>query len=166
MYCFFYSKLSDFCDTLKDPLRIPKPNTFKLIQMDLPLVPGDRIHCLDILLALTAQVRADLYRTLTVALLCNGHLERGIVLWLFTLLVQGLCGCWCPPGFPKHEIIHSINQHKLDYFLRPLSSSFNETLKAMESYLGGKTVPLLCISAVLAKMEHMLRLNMHRPLDT
>uniref|UniRef100_UPI0037E71A3F sodium channel protein type 4 subunit alpha B n=1 Tax=Semicossyphus pulcher TaxID=241346 RepID=UPI0037E71A3F len=54
-----YSKLSDFCDTLKDPLRIPKPNTIKLIQMDLPLVPGDKIHCLDILLALTAQVLGD-----------------------------------------------------------------------------------------------------------
>ncbi|XP_029283655.1 sodium channel protein type 4 subunit alpha B-like isoform X2 [Cottoperca gobio] len=54
-----YSKLSDFCDTLKDPLRISKPNTFKLIRMDLPLVPGDKIHCLDILLALTAQVLGD-----------------------------------------------------------------------------------------------------------
>uniref|UniRef100_A0A671WIA9 Sodium channel protein n=1 Tax=Sparus aurata TaxID=8175 RepID=A0A671WIA9_SPAAU len=54
-----YSKLSDFCDTLKDPLRISKPNTIKLIQMDLPLVPGDKIHCLDILLALTAQVLGD-----------------------------------------------------------------------------------------------------------
>ncbi|KAM9345606.1 sodium channel protein type 4 subunit alpha B [Symphorus nematophorus] len=54
-----YSKLSEFCDTLKDPLRIPKPNTIKLIHMDLPLVPGDKIHCLDILLALTAQVLGD-----------------------------------------------------------------------------------------------------------
>ncbi|XP_068581767.1 sodium channel protein type 4 subunit alpha B isoform X2 [Cebidichthys violaceus] len=54
-----YSKLSDFCDTLKDPLRISKPNTIKLIHMDLPLVPGDKIHCLDILLALTAQVLGD-----------------------------------------------------------------------------------------------------------
>uniref|UniRef100_A0A8D3DXE8 Sodium channel protein n=1 Tax=Scophthalmus maximus TaxID=52904 RepID=A0A8D3DXE8_SCOMX len=54
-----YSKLSDFCDTLQDPLRIPKPNTIKLINMDLPLVPGDKIHCLDILLALTAQVLGD-----------------------------------------------------------------------------------------------------------
>uniref|UniRef100_A0A3P8SPB2 Sodium channel protein n=1 Tax=Amphiprion percula TaxID=161767 RepID=A0A3P8SPB2_AMPPE len=54
-----YSELSDFCDTLQDPLRIPKPNTIKLIQMDLPLVPGDKIHCLDILLALTAQVLGD-----------------------------------------------------------------------------------------------------------
>uniref|UniRef100_A0A672HI11 Sodium channel protein n=1 Tax=Salarias fasciatus TaxID=181472 RepID=A0A672HI11_SALFA len=54
-----YSELSHFCDTLKDPLRIPKPNTIKLIHMDLPLVPGDKIHCLDILLALTAQVLGD-----------------------------------------------------------------------------------------------------------
>uniref|UniRef100_A0A7N6A4P9 Sodium channel protein n=1 Tax=Anabas testudineus TaxID=64144 RepID=A0A7N6A4P9_ANATE len=54
-----YSQLSDFCDTLQDPLRIPKPNTIRLIHMDLPLVPGDKIHCLDILLALTAQVLGD-----------------------------------------------------------------------------------------------------------
>uniref|UniRef100_A0A8C1LAY5 Sodium channel protein n=1 Tax=Cyprinus carpio TaxID=7962 RepID=A0A8C1LAY5_CYPCA len=54
-----YSRLSEFCDTLKDPLRIPKPNTLKLITMDLPMVPGDKIHCLDILLALTTQVLGD-----------------------------------------------------------------------------------------------------------
>ncbi|XP_055079472.1 sodium channel protein type 4 subunit alpha B [Periophthalmus magnuspinnatus] len=54
-----YSELSEFCDVLQDPLRIPKPNTLRLIQMDLPLVPGDKIHCLDILLALTAQVLGD-----------------------------------------------------------------------------------------------------------
>ncbi|XP_071318495.1 sodium channel protein type 4 subunit alpha B-like [Trachinotus anak] len=54
-----YSQLSDFCDTLQDPLRIPKPNTIKLIHMDLPLLPGDKIHCTDVLLALTAQVFGD-----------------------------------------------------------------------------------------------------------
>ncbi|XP_053346516.1 sodium channel protein type 4 subunit alpha B [Clarias gariepinus] len=54
-----YSVLSDFCDTLKDPLRIPKPNTVKLITMDLPMVPGEKIHCLDILLALTAEVLGE-----------------------------------------------------------------------------------------------------------
>ncbi|XP_073698378.1 sodium channel protein type 4 subunit alpha B [Garra rufa] len=54
-----YGRLSEFCDTLKDPLRIPKPNTLKLITMDLPMVPGDKIHCLDILLALTTQVLGD-----------------------------------------------------------------------------------------------------------
>ncbi|KAM6937857.1 sodium channel protein type 4 subunit alpha B-like [Xenentodon cancila] len=54
-----YSELSDFCDALEDPLRIPKPNTIKLIHMDLPLLPGDKIFCLDVLEALTAQVSYD-----------------------------------------------------------------------------------------------------------
>ncbi|XP_044211809.1 sodium channel protein type 4 subunit alpha B-like [Thunnus albacares] len=57
--CIQYSKLSEFCDTLKDPLRIPKPNTMKLIHMDLPLLPGDKIYYMDILPALTAQVFGD-----------------------------------------------------------------------------------------------------------
>ncbi|MBN3275516.1 SCN4A protein, partial [Polyodon spathula] len=54
-----YSKLSDFCDTLLDPLKIPKPNKIKLICMDLPMVTGDKIHCLDILFALTKEVLGD-----------------------------------------------------------------------------------------------------------
>ncbi|KAM9409072.1 sodium channel protein type 4 subunit alpha B-like isoform 2-T3 [Pholidichthys leucotaenia] len=54
-----FSELSEFCDSLQDPLRIPKPNTIKLISMDLPLVPGDKIHCLDVLLALKAEVLGD-----------------------------------------------------------------------------------------------------------
>ncbi|KAI1884137.1 hypothetical protein AGOR_G00223350 [Albula goreensis] len=54
-----HSRLSEFCDTLKDPLRIPKPNTIKLTTMDLPMVPGDKIHCLDILQALTKEVLGE-----------------------------------------------------------------------------------------------------------
>lgn len=54
-----YKMLSDFCETLKDPLKIPKPNTVKLITMDLPMVSGDKIHCLDILMALTAEVLGE-----------------------------------------------------------------------------------------------------------
>ncbi|XP_075437097.1 sodium channel protein type 4 subunit alpha isoform X2 [Ascaphus truei] len=54
-----YSQMSDFVDTLQDPLRIPKPNKIKLITMDLPMVPGDKIHCLDILFALTKDVLGD-----------------------------------------------------------------------------------------------------------
>lgn len=78
-----HSKLSDFCDTLQDPLRIPKPNTIKLIHMDLPLVPGDKIHCLDILLALTAQVTSPdcilfqvkiFHVILCCVILCHGFL--------------------------------------------------------------------------------------------
>uniref|UniRef100_A0A8C6J0X2 Sodium channel protein n=1 Tax=Melopsittacus undulatus TaxID=13146 RepID=A0A8C6J0X2_MELUD len=51
-----YSALSDFADALAEPLRIPKPNKIQLISMDLPLVSGDKIHCLDILLAFSKRV--------------------------------------------------------------------------------------------------------------
>ncbi|XP_045894468.1 sodium channel protein type 4 subunit alpha B-like isoform X1 [Micropterus dolomieu] len=59
LQCIQYSELSDFCDSLQDPLRIPKPNTIRLIHMDLPLLPGDKIHCVDVLLALATQVSGD-----------------------------------------------------------------------------------------------------------
>ncbi|KAJ4919159.1 hypothetical protein JOQ06_000065 [Pogonophryne albipinna] len=50
-----YSELSDFCDALQDPLRIPKPNSLRLTSMDLPLQAGDQMLCQDVLLALAAQ---------------------------------------------------------------------------------------------------------------
>ncbi|XP_059709013.1 sodium channel protein type 2 subunit alpha-like isoform X3 [Haemorhous mexicanus] len=54
-----YSKLSDFAASLDPPLNIPKPNTVHLIAMDLPVVSGDRIHCLDILFAFTKRVLGE-----------------------------------------------------------------------------------------------------------
>uniref|UniRef100_A0A8C6NPB1 Sodium channel protein n=1 Tax=Nothobranchius furzeri TaxID=105023 RepID=A0A8C6NPB1_NOTFU len=54
-----YSKLSDFADALDPPLRIPKPNMTQLITMDLPMVSGERIHCLDILFAFTKRVLGE-----------------------------------------------------------------------------------------------------------
>ncbi|KAM4697882.1 sodium channel protein type 2 subunit alpha-like [Rhinophrynus dorsalis] len=54
-----YSKLSDFADSLDPPLRVPKPNNLQLIAMDLPMVSGDRIHCLDILFAFTKRVLGE-----------------------------------------------------------------------------------------------------------
>ncbi|NWZ63811.1 SCN2A protein, partial [Acrocephalus arundinaceus] len=54
-----YSKLSDFAASLEPPLNIPKPNTVQLIAMDLPVVSGDRIHCLDILFAFTKRVLGE-----------------------------------------------------------------------------------------------------------
>ncbi|NXM72661.1 SCN2A protein, partial [Serilophus lunatus] len=54
-----YSKLSDFAASLDPPLNIPKPNTVQLIAMDLPMVSGDRIHCLDILFAFTKRVLGE-----------------------------------------------------------------------------------------------------------
>ncbi|KAJ8385446.1 hypothetical protein AAFF_G00188980 [Aldrovandia affinis] len=54
-----YNKLSNFADALDPPLRIPKPNKLQLIAMDLPMVSGERIHCLDILFAFTKRVLGE-----------------------------------------------------------------------------------------------------------
>ncbi|TNN24754.1 Sodium channel protein type 2 subunit alpha [Liparis tanakae] len=54
-----YGKLSDFADALDPPLRISKPNLLQLISMDLPMVSGERIHCLDILFAFTKRVLGE-----------------------------------------------------------------------------------------------------------
>uniref|UniRef100_A0A3P9LKU6 Sodium channel protein n=1 Tax=Oryzias latipes TaxID=8090 RepID=A0A3P9LKU6_ORYLA len=54
-----YYSLSDFADALNPPLQVPKPNRIDLIFMDLPIVSGDRIHCLDILFAFTKRVLGE-----------------------------------------------------------------------------------------------------------
>ncbi|KAK3093193.1 hypothetical protein FSP39_012483 [Pinctada imbricata] len=46
-------KLSDFVDYLEDPLRLPKPNHFMLVKLDIPICEGDKMYCRDILDALT-----------------------------------------------------------------------------------------------------------------
>lgn len=47
------SLLSDFVDSLEEPLRLSAPNFFKLISLDIPVYEGDLVHCVDILDALT-----------------------------------------------------------------------------------------------------------------
>jgi hypothetical protein len=47
------SILSEFVDALEDPLRLPAPNLYKLVSLDIPICEGDRMHCVDILDALT-----------------------------------------------------------------------------------------------------------------
>uniref|UniRef100_A0A3P9JXH3 Sodium channel protein n=1 Tax=Oryzias latipes TaxID=8090 RepID=A0A3P9JXH3_ORYLA len=54
-----YCQLSDFCDALQEPLRVAKPNRLHLIEMDLPLVIGDRLHFVDVLMAVTQMVLGD-----------------------------------------------------------------------------------------------------------
>jgi len=54
-----YGELSAFADALDPPLRISKPNLLQLISMDLPMVSGERIHCLDILFAFTKRVLGE-----------------------------------------------------------------------------------------------------------
>lgn len=46
-------QLSEFVDTLEVPLRLPAPNVYKLVTLDIPICDGDKVHCVDILDALT-----------------------------------------------------------------------------------------------------------------
>ncbi|XP_066274287.1 sodium channel protein type 4 subunit alpha-like isoform X2 [Branchiostoma lanceolatum] len=55
----YYHQLSDFCDNLDEPLRIPKPNTIKIASLNLPVRAGDRIHCIDVLESLTRRVLGE-----------------------------------------------------------------------------------------------------------
>lgn len=48
-----YDQLSDFLDILEPPLKIHKPNKYKIVSMDIPICRGDLIYCVDILDALT-----------------------------------------------------------------------------------------------------------------
>ncbi|KAM9249290.1 LOW QUALITY PROTEIN: sodium channel protein type 1 subunit alpha-like [Dugong dugon] len=54
-----FEKLSQFAAALDPPLNLPQPNKLQLIAMDLPMVSGDRIHCLDILFAFTKRVLGE-----------------------------------------------------------------------------------------------------------
>ncbi|XP_041091858.1 sodium channel protein type 10 subunit alpha-like [Polyodon spathula] len=42
-------QLPDFLDSLKSPLRIPKPNAVKIAALNLPITSENKLHCLDIL---------------------------------------------------------------------------------------------------------------------
>ncbi|XP_067145292.1 sodium channel protein para-like isoform X2 [Centruroides vittatus] len=48
-----YEVLTDFIDSLEEPLQIPKPNKYKIISMDICICEGDLVFCVDILDALT-----------------------------------------------------------------------------------------------------------------
>jgi len=47
------SRLSEFVDSLEEPLRLPAPNLYKLVSLNIPICEDDRVHCVDILDALT-----------------------------------------------------------------------------------------------------------------
>uniref|UniRef100_A0A8C4Q8Z9 Sodium channel protein n=1 Tax=Eptatretus burgeri TaxID=7764 RepID=A0A8C4Q8Z9_EPTBU len=53
------AELSNFATALDEPLKVPKPNRIKLSLMDMPMVIGDRIHCLDVLFAFTKRVLGE-----------------------------------------------------------------------------------------------------------
>ena len=45
--------MGQFVDALEHPLRLPLPNKCKLVSLNIPICENDRVHCLDILDALT-----------------------------------------------------------------------------------------------------------------
>ena len=51
-----FEQLSSFVADLDPPLGIGKPNEIALVAFDLPIVEGDKIHCLDVLQALVKNV--------------------------------------------------------------------------------------------------------------
>ena len=46
-------KLSEFVDALEQPLSLPLPNYYKLVSLNIPICNGEKVHCVDILDALT-----------------------------------------------------------------------------------------------------------------
>lgn len=58
-----YEHLSDFVADLDHPLGIHKPNEIALVAFDLPIVEGDRLHCLDILISLVKHVLGGVEET-------------------------------------------------------------------------------------------------------
>ena len=58
-----YDQISDFVADLEDPLKIEKPNEITLVSFNLPIMEGDKMHCLDILMALVTNVLSDVEET-------------------------------------------------------------------------------------------------------
>ncbi|XP_053203618.1 sodium channel protein para-like isoform X3 [Panonychus citri] len=50
-----FNDLGEFLDALEEPLRVPKPNKFKIIQMDIPICVNDMCYCVEILDILTRE---------------------------------------------------------------------------------------------------------------
>lgn len=54
-----FDSLADFVGDLEPPLQIPKPNEIALVTFNIPIMEGDKIHCLDILVALVRNVLSE-----------------------------------------------------------------------------------------------------------
>ena len=54
-----YDQLSDFVADLEPPLCLEKPNEIKLVSFNLSIMDGDKMHCLDILMALIKNFLSD-----------------------------------------------------------------------------------------------------------
>lgn len=75
-----YSQLSDFVDGLEQPLRIPQPNKFACIHLNIPIKQGDRIHCFDVMQALVRRIIGEIEEEGSVAFaLMKSRMEHHFV---------------------------------------------------------------------------------------
>ncbi|XP_063432636.1 sodium channel protein 1 brain-like isoform X1 [Mytilus trossulus] len=58
-----FDQLSLFVAELDEPLGIPPPNEIALVAFDIPIVQGDKMHCLDILMHLVIHVLGNVEET-------------------------------------------------------------------------------------------------------
>ncbi|XP_032809638.2 sodium channel protein 1 brain, partial [Petromyzon marinus] len=56
-------QLPNFFDALKRPFRIPKPNTVKIAALQLAIVEGNKVHCLDVLKTMTRVIFGRVVKT-------------------------------------------------------------------------------------------------------
>ncbi|XP_061409600.1 sodium channel protein 1 brain-like isoform X2 [Lethenteron reissneri] len=56
-------QLPNFFDALKRPFRIPKPNTVKIAALQLAIVEGNKVHCLDVLRTMTRVIFGRVVKT-------------------------------------------------------------------------------------------------------
>jgi len=88
------SRLSEFVEALEEPLKLHSPNRFRLIALDIPICDGDRVHCIDILDALTKNfLGTPLDTTEMVDLKKSGPERRDYVPVSSTLRLQRLNYC-------------------------------------------------------------------------
>ena len=53
-------EMPDLLHTLPKPFKVPKPNEIKIAALQLPVMEGGRIHCLDVLYALTKRLLGEI----------------------------------------------------------------------------------------------------------
>lgn len=54
-----FDQLANFVGELEAPLQLPKPNEIALVSFNIPIMEGEKMHCLDILIALVKNVLND-----------------------------------------------------------------------------------------------------------
>ena len=52
--------MPDLLHALPKPFKVPKPNEIKIAALQLPVMEGGKVHCLDVLYALTKRLLGEI----------------------------------------------------------------------------------------------------------